>query len=174
MNEESHLHERVEALRRAFDESFTRPFALRSSSAHELLTVICGRERIAVDAAELSLVEPSVDCTPLPGAPSGCIGVAGLRGKLVVVYALSHVLGYDAEEGARSLLVSRDAPDLGFIVNRIERYVRVDGEKVRRFESAAAEPVYAAALLEEGTVPVLSASRLVRKILSEVEGSRGA
>jgi chemotaxis signal transduction protein len=173
VKDDSSLHERVEFLRRAFDESFTRPFALRSSSAHELLTVICGRERIAVDASELSFVEPRIDFTALPGAPPGCVGVAGVRGKLVVVYELSRLLGYEPVEGAHSVLISREEPSLGFSVQRIERYVRVEDEKIHRIEGAAAEPVYAAARLADGSMPVLSPSRLVYRMQSGVEGARG-
>ena len=168
MREESALHQRIDGLRRAFDEAFSRPLELADSARRELLTVLCGGERLALDASELSLVEPHSKCTWLPGAPAHCLGVTGLRGRLVVVYDLAGMLGYGKAERSPAVLVSRLEPSLGVGVEKIERYVRLDGTKVRKLDCAEDEPLFAAALLETGTVPMLGLNRLVNRIKAQV------
>jgi chemotaxis signal transduction protein len=166
VNDESALRTRVDTLRRAFDESFSRPFADATTNMRELLTVICAGERFAVEAAELTAVESARTVVALPGAARGCLGLAGVRGKLVAVYPLAQLVGLPVPASWGSMLVTRLDPALGLCVDRVERYVRVAEAEIEPLESGPEHPLCAVLKLDVGSVPVIGVNRAVRTILS--------
>jgi purine-binding chemotaxis protein CheW len=88
-----------------------------------------GRERYALDLADVAEVVPYRGCTPVPGAPSGLMGVLNLRGDITSVADLRRVLGLEAGETGSTgyvLILRRTGRAIGFKVDRIDEVRHLD------------------------------------------------
>ncbi|MFT3921830.1 MAG: chemotaxis protein CheW [Myxococcales bacterium] len=163
------LASQLESLARAFDERFAAPQQSPSQAVVDLLEVRCASERLALETGRLLLVEPARRVIAVPGAPASCSGVAGVRGKLVAVYPLlSSCRPGQTPSGV--LLLTRLDPSLAFFVDAVERYSRVESDRISVLPAGPDEPSRAIAKLASGPVPLVSVDDLVRKILSAAGG----
>lgn len=76
----------------------------------ELLVFRAGPERFALAVAGLEAVIEMPRLQPLPGMPSGMLGVAELRGSLVPVYTPARVLNVPMD-GVEAAIVARVGPE---------------------------------------------------------------
>lgn len=84
---------RVEEIRRQFDESFrSAPAKIREHADNRLLFVL-GQRSLSLPLEQVSEVLRSRAITPLPGSPQELLGLVGLRGTLVPVYRLAELIG---------------------------------------------------------------------------------
>lgn len=122
--------QRLEELRRAFDETFATPTASCGEELRGALAIRAGSGRFAVRIEDLAAVEAYRRATPLPGIAPGLLGLAGVRGQLVAAYDLGALLGCrpaDAggpEARLRWLLLCASSPEVGLAIEEIEGYVR--------------------------------------------------
>jgi purine-binding chemotaxis protein CheW len=102
------------ALRRAFDDSFAQPPQARGEPPERLLLVELDGEGYALRLADVAGLAASRPITPIPSRAPALLGLAGLRGNLVPVYALAPLLGRAAApEGPRWLVTVRGEEPLG-------------------------------------------------------------
>lgn len=119
----------VDSLRRAFDESFARPAHEPRAPGERLLLVRAGDQELALPIAQLSAVERGRGVVALPGAPAHLAGIAGVRGKLVPVYALASLVG--ARPGAGGYLaVCAVEPPLALAFDELAGLVEVPAEQL--------------------------------------------
>ena len=90
------LAEKLEELRRAFDESFTRPAAGDDEEVEHLLAVRVGSQAYAVRLAEVRGLHPAKRIIAAPTREPAFLGLAGLRGTVVPVFGLAALLGHEA------------------------------------------------------------------------------
>jgi chemotaxis signal transduction protein len=84
---------RVEEIRRQFDESFrSAPAKIREHAGNRLLFHL-GPRSLSLPLDQVSEVLRSRAITPLPGSPPEVLGLVGLRGALVPVYRLADLIG---------------------------------------------------------------------------------
>jgi purine-binding chemotaxis protein CheW len=67
----------------------------------------------------------------LPGGPVGCLGLAGLRGKMVPVFDLAAVLGASAASPPGWLVVTQGEPPVAWAFDALDRLVHVPADAVR-------------------------------------------
>jgi chemotaxis signal transduction protein len=166
------LHDRVSLLRRAFDASFAEPLAQGHSDGEQLLTVRVGDSLLAVRVQELTVVERCRALASLPDLPAGCLGLAGVRGKLVAVYELAGFTAAGRAGESRWLLVSRTDPQIGFAIDEVEHCQYVERRHVSPRDVPADEPLLAVVAIEARRMPLLSIERLVQRLHARIEAAR--
>ncbi len=150
--------ERLAALQAAFDGTFAAPPRLVDGEREELLAIRLSGDPFALRLRELTGVEPRRRVVPLPGAPTGLLGLAGLRGRLVPVYRLSILLGYpERDEAGRfiALAAGGDGAPVGFALDGIDGYLIA-----RRAE------LHPAVELRRHAPEVLSSAGVARPVIS--------
>ena len=75
------------------------------AAGSELLIFRAGDERFAIAVSPLEAVIQMPKLQPLPGMPTGMIGVAELRGSLVPVYSPARVLNVDVGNPTAAIVV---------------------------------------------------------------------
>jgi purine-binding chemotaxis protein CheW len=99
------------------------------SKTFPVLAFHLGQERYAIEVSELSEVFSYGNCTPVPGAPDGLLGVINLRGEIRAVADLARILGLQKAEPATAgyvLMLRRQDGVLGVKVDRIEQVLEID------------------------------------------------
>jgi purine-binding chemotaxis protein CheW len=140
-------------MRRAFDQSFTRPPPVRAEVV-DLLAVTVGADSLAIrmDTVSGLLIDRAV--TFLPGSPPALLGVAGLRGHLIPVYDLAAILGAaggppaggtgaglaGGAGGAAAwcLILLAGSPAVAVAVDRLDAHLRVPHDAIT--EPASGDP----------------------------------
>jgi chemotaxis signal transduction protein len=120
------LQRRVADLRSAFDRAFGEPPAVATTITEDLLGIRIAGDPYALVVSELSGVVSGRKVVALPSRRAELLGVAGIRGGVVPVYALAGLLGYDAAPSAAAWLAlcgSTDPVALAF--DQLEGFLRV-------------------------------------------------
>ena len=84
---------KFEELRQSFDLTFQQPLVERGQELVHLLIVRIGIARFALKVADLAGLARAQTVVPIPGADSGLLGIAGLKGRMVAVYSLAAMIG---------------------------------------------------------------------------------
>lgn len=166
------IDERIAALREAFDATFAAPVETTRARTIDLLAIRFGAHGFAVPVAELSGVQTRRAVVALPAAPPLCLGLVGVRGRLVAAYDLAAMLRAPRPEKTPWLLVSRLDPELAFASAEAERYVRVDASAIVPRDVAPTDPCVGALSYEGVGLTVLSVDRLVAKVAAAAETHR--
>ncbi|MCX8477367.1 MAG: chemotaxis protein CheW [Sphingomonas sp.] len=88
------LFDGARALAEAFDRSFAIARPAAPPTPRDFLTVRIGGDPHAIGLLDLAELVPLGKLAALPGNPSECLGLAGVRGGAVPVYDLRVLLGY--------------------------------------------------------------------------------
>lgn len=151
MNDKETLRRRAELLARPEVEQE------RSSEMTVALVFLLGLERYALGLKSLLEVMDECPVTPIPGAIREVVGAVNVRGEIRVVMDLALLLGF-AEPSDRAgdiLLLRRDGPPLGLLVDSVEGLVEIRVEELQ-----ALAPPHLLGLSEDG-VRVLDQASLM-------------
>jgi chemotaxis signal transduction protein len=162
------LEQRLDDLRRSFDESFAVPSWPEEIDQEDMLGIQVGSGQFAVRVSELAGVHASRKIVGLPGAIVGLLGVVGIRGKLVAAYRLSDLLGSGSAEGRpRWMLVCRGDSHVGLTIEALDGYMRVSSSLVHaaRNEEGLSEHVREILQHKGVTRGVLSISSILATIM---------
>jgi len=96
---------RVEQLRRLFDESFREQPTELQARAESRLLLNLGERSLSLPLSQVAEVLRSRTIVPLPGAPTELLGLIGLRGQLLPVYQLADLIGHPAPQTAARLWI---------------------------------------------------------------------
>jgi purine-binding chemotaxis protein CheW len=170
------IRARVVELRRAFDESFSRPPHVQEAQPVLLLGVREGQARFAVPVEALAGVHPCGRIAALPGAPGASPALAGVRGRIYAVHRLAALLGGAGAEGpARWLLLARASEPIALAVEAIDAHLRADAAELRSLEGARPGGHVAWVLRQgEERLDVLSVPSLLAAIEQRAPGRRSA
>jgi len=80
-------------LKRSFDLTFQQPLVERGQELVHLLIVRIDDARFALKVADLAGLARAQTVVPIPGAASGLLGLAGLKGWMIAVYSLAAMIG---------------------------------------------------------------------------------
>jgi purine-binding chemotaxis protein CheW len=112
---------------------FAEPPAPETASTVSVL--VCGRGpvRYGLELAELSELCAFRECTPIPDAPAGLVGVMNVRGEIRSVVDLRALSGLPADDGSAGYLVvlRRMQGAIGFRMDRIEDVRRIESRDLR-------------------------------------------
>jgi chemotaxis signal transduction protein len=119
---------RADELRLAFDATFV-DLPAEARSIHSHLTFGVGGAAFAVPTTEVRALVVDRRLVALPGGPPGQLGIIGVRGDLVPVYALGPLLGLTASGVApRWVIVVAGPTPLGLAIDHFEGLVRQTDE----------------------------------------------
>jgi chemotaxis signal transduction protein len=148
------LAQRLSSLRSEFDHVFGEPPAEPPGPREDLLAIVLQRDSYAIRLREVRglYVDPRIVSVPTASADGA--GLAAIRGELVAIYDLALLLGYEACEAPRYVLLAK-TPGLGFAVGDLRGHLRVPISTIR------ARPQNAEGLL----VQVVQEAGLARPII---------
>lgn len=158
------LAQRLLELRQSFDGSFARPLAAAAAAPQKLLSIRTGGHKIMLRLDEVAGIHACPRLVPLPAPRPALLGIAGVRGRVLVVYNLAALLGEDAAfaEAPRWLLVPRLCEQLALAVHAIEAFVQVAADALHPIAMPDADALCTEVLHErEVGRPVLSTERLL-------------
>jgi hypothetical protein len=123
------LSERLLEMRGTFDAAFGLPRAARATDIEQAVIIEVGAHMVACRIGQITRFEADRKIVPLAG-PTGLVGIAGIRGRLIPVYNLAVVLGASATGATRWLALCGGHDMIGLGFERIDRFVHARGQDV--------------------------------------------
>jgi chemotaxis signal transduction protein len=127
---------RAAALRAEFDHAFALPSRTASAANADLIAIRAGAEPCALRLAEITGLFADRKITRLPGGHSALLGIAGFRGALVPVYALTALLGMSVAPTSRWLVLAAAAP-VALAFDAFEGHLRASSDAILTRQSQA-------------------------------------
>jgi purine-binding chemotaxis protein CheW len=127
----------------------------------DLLAVTADAYALAVPLKEMAGLCTDRTITPLPGSPPDLLGVAGLRGHLIPVYDLAHVLDKGQIRERRWIVLAAGSPAFAVAVDRVDGLLRVSRDAIAAPEQ---ETTPAMVYTENGPRPVVDLAAVRKKI----------
>jgi two-component system chemotaxis response regulator CheV len=116
---------------------------LAGSNKMEILLFTLGtRERFGINVFKVREVTKTPPITKTPNVPDGVEGVISLRGHIIPVISLSRLVSstpHCPRTGGAMMVTEYSRRIQGFLVEAVDRIVRVDWEKVRSPESVMSQ-----------------------------------
>lgn len=147
--------QRIEEMRREFDERFARTRPPPTPEHDKLLLIETAGERWALPLAGLAGLQSLRRIVPLPGARPELLGLSAVRGRLVPVFSLARLLGRPEDPAPRWFALAGDEDPLGFA------FAEMTGQRQAVLDTLAApageqrSPVRRWVALDEGRIPLL-------------------
>jgi chemotaxis signal transduction protein len=167
------MDQKVAELRLAFDRAFASPAARATDDTDDMLAVRIAGDPYALRVSEMSGLATGKKIAFLPSRRPSVVGIAGVRGSLLVVHSLSALLGYGLHPSPCTWLAlsSGDEPvGLGF--DDLEGFLRVRRADVHAADSAEAKPyVGDMARIAGGTRPVVSIRSVIETLKARAGGA---
>jgi chemotaxis signal transduction protein len=156
----------AEQLRRAFDAAFADPAAAARRDLVSLLGLRVGGERVAVRVLETAGLVQARKIVPVPSRRAELLGVSGLRGAVVPIYALSRLLGRPDDGEPRWVVLSGGEERVGLAVAALDRHLLVSVQDLAPAPGGDDPRAHVRELAAVGRdrIPVLNVSALVRSI----------
>ncbi len=111
----------------------TRPENATAAASEPVVTFYVGPLLLGLPIAQVREINRQLDFTPVPHAPRMVRGVVNLRGEVVTVLDLHHVLGFSAGEvtpQTRNLIVFYRGEPVGLLVDQVADILEVDPQEV--------------------------------------------
>lgn len=128
------VNQRLEELRRSFDDDLRCAPAEETKQAEEFLLLTLSGEVYAYPVAHALEILEVPPIVPVPGVPLAVLGVINFRGQILSVTTLHGLLGLAAGEpgpGSR-VIVTKDLPLItGILADSVERIAEVAAEDIR-------------------------------------------
>lgn len=126
---DAHLQQRVEDLRRAFDDAFAREAVVPRRDRISVILLRSGGAAYALRVSEMAALAVDRKIMPLPGAPPALAGLAGIEGRLVGVYAIGALLGQPWDRKQLRWIATHGMSDVvGLGFEELVGYVEVERE----------------------------------------------
>jgi two-component system chemotaxis response regulator CheV len=148
---------------------------LAGSNKMELLLFSLGtNETFGINVFKVREVSPTPDITLTPNMPPGVEGVISLRGSIIFVISLAQFIkleGAQAGIGQTLIVTEFSRHTQGFLVQDVDRIIRVDWDKVKPPENNLAGQdgmITAITELDDGRlVSILDVERVLVEVLGE-------
>jgi two-component system chemotaxis response regulator CheV len=150
-----------------------------STSQMEILLFSLGtREIFGINVFKVREVSQVPKITKTPNTPAWVKGVLSLRGSIIPVISLAHFAGTRAAEGSKfeTMIVTEfNRSTLAFLVESVDRIIRVDWEKVRTPENMSGAKgeqslITAITELDDGRlVSILDVEQVLASVVGETK-----
>lgn len=134
-----------------------------SGTQLELLTFTIAGEQYAVDIERIVEIVRPRPATRIPNADESVVGIISLRGTIVTLVGVRQKLGHpdvtQLDDDARIVVIDFRTETVGFLVDRVQRVVKIDAGQVEP------HPVVHAAELEESIRGVFRVSNALTILL---------
>ncbi len=137
-----------------------------------LLFNLGGNEKFGINVFKVKEVCQIGKITRTPNMPAGVDGIVSLRGHVMPVLNLANFMGMNPEKPHETMLVAEfNRHILGFLVESVDRIIRVDWDKVRPTEGMLSDKsalITAITELEDGTlVSILDVEQILADAFGE-------
>lgn len=137
-----------------------------------LLFSLGSSEKFGINVFKVKEVSQAGKITRTPNMPTGVDGIISLRGHVMPVLNLAKFMGINAQEKHHTMLVAEYSRHvLGFLVESVDRIIRVDWDKVRATEgmlSEKGELITAITELDDGSlVSILDVEQILANAFGE-------
>jgi two-component system chemotaxis response regulator CheV len=148
---------------------------LAGSNKMELLLFSLGtHETFGINVFKVREVSPTPPITLTPNMPSGVEGVISLRGSIIPVITLAHFIKLEGAPqgiGETMIVTEFSRHTQGFLVDSVDRIIRVDWDRVKPPENMLAGQdgmITAITELDDGRlVSILDVERVLVEVLGE-------
>ncbi|MDD5388123.1 MAG: chemotaxis protein [Gallionellaceae bacterium] len=148
---------------------------LAGSNKMELLLFSLGtHETFGINVFKVREVSPTPSITLTPNMPAGVEGVISLRGSIIPVITLAHFIKLEGAPqgiGETMIVTEFSRHTQGFLVESVDRIIRVDWDKVKPPENMLAGQdgmITAITELDDGRlVSILDVERVLVEVLGE-------
>ena len=127
------VNQRLEELRRSFDDDIRCAPAEETKKAEEFLLLTLSGEAYAYPVAHALEVLQVPPIVPVPGVPPAVLGIINFRGQILSVTTIHGLLGLTAGEpgsGSR-VIVTKGLPLVtGILADSVERIVEIAAENI--------------------------------------------
>jgi chemotaxis signal transduction protein len=166
MEAAAHISKRAAELRRDFDRGFADPPFVVSETRQDLLAIRLGTRRLGIRLSEIAGLFADKKITPVPGAATGMLGIAGFRGSILPVYDLRSLLDLSNSEVPRWLVVAAAAP-VAFAFEAFEEQIRVPADSIKREQDQAKSSFTREFIQTEGVLrPIIELSSLLEVVMT--------
>lgn len=101
----------------------------------ELLTFVIAGEQYAIDIENVVEIVTTRPVTKVPNANESVLGILSLRGTIVILVdvrgSLGHPTKLSAGPDSRIVVVQHDSENIGFMVDRVLRVVKIDPHEIQ-------------------------------------------
>lgn len=145
---------------------------LAGSNRLEILLFSLGTgEVFGINVFKVREITEALPITPVPNLPAHVEGVVSLRGNVIPVIALSRWFGREPGRCQTMMVTEVSCHTQAFLVEQVDRIVRVDWERVRAVDQSLASAhslVHAYTELPDGKlVSVLDVEQILADVFSE-------
>jgi hypothetical protein len=116
------------ALRRSFDDLFSRPVLEASGARVGALTVRVGGDPHVVRTAQIVGLHSGPQILSVPSASTSLLGIVGLRGVIVPVFDLAVLLGYPSAPSVTCLITAGAPQPVAFGIELFEAHVSIGAD----------------------------------------------
>lgn len=129
----------VATLRWEFDSSFSVPSQPPNADLEQFLAIKTAGQPLALRVAELSRLEVRREIVPLPVENPHLLGLAGIQGRLLPIYSLAGLLGFERDDSDwRWIAVSDGEESLGLAFGSLDAHFSVSQSHVLDLGSSQA------------------------------------
>jgi len=169
------IDQRLSALRREFDQSFSRAAGGPQPSQLDFLAIVVAGDAYAVRLSEVQSLYAERKLVSAPSLLPELLGVCGFRSVLTPVYDLAQLLGYRSGTAQRWLMVASGARPIAFAFESFQAHLRVPSESVATQATSAptvADAVGGAVHSQGEARPLLHLPSLVETIAQRIKALR--
>jgi chemotaxis signal transduction protein len=161
----------VDEFRRSFDEGFALPQRELTSGLEDLLAIRVGGDPYALRVSELAGLHRSRQVVTLPAHVPDLLGLAGIRGKLVPVFSLAVLLGYEtARDQGAWLALCRGDQDLALSFGDFAGHLRVTPDQICAAEGPARAHLRQVVRIDSTVRTLVSVPSIVTMIEGRMDG----
>jgi purine-binding chemotaxis protein CheW len=120
----------ADELRRAFDGAFAQPPVAARERVEDFINIRVGGDAYAIRLREISEVVARRPIVPVPAAAAHLLGVAGIRGSIVPVFALAPLLGYRGEWDAPWLVLVAGSDPIALAFSEFAGYAQLPASAI--------------------------------------------
>lgn len=146
---------------------------LAGSNKMEILLFSLGSgEKFGINVFKVKEVCPAGKITRTPNMPNGVDGIVSLRGNVMPVLNLANFMGMVPGERHQTMMVAEyNSHILGFLVEAVDRIIRVDWDKVRATEGMLSDKgalITAITELDDGSlISILDVEQILANAFGE-------
>jgi purine-binding chemotaxis protein CheW len=129
--------ERIERMRRTFDQTFAAPAVLEAGTLQRLLAIQVGGTPFFLQSEQIAGLCRAKPIVPLPSRIPEMLGIAGIRGTLVPVFNLAAFLGLESHAArANWLALVKVETTIAFAFDEFEAQLEIAAEAIYREHDA--------------------------------------
>ncbi len=165
------LESRAQALREAFDQSFAAAPKGPSEELDDLLMIRLADDPYAISLREIGGIVAKRPIVAAPAMAEHFLGLAGVRGEVVPVYALASIFGLDEAEAPAWMVLCGEAPVIALAFAHFDGYSRLPLSRIHSdSEQRAARPFVSRVVsTDTGVGAVIDVPRIITALRNQKE-----